>query len=160
MKCYSSAYSETKDGFALDMAALKAQITPKTSVFIYNNFQNPMGACSSDEEMNAIAELCVANNLWVLSDEAYFDIVFGTFMNFPICVFPFSSCAIVYSIFSLFCFSFNRTHPNNAFTSNFDICTHALNATFSQRLSPSRSSLFLACSSAPSSSIPTPSLSL
>lgn len=59
------------------MKALEALVTPKTSVFIYNNFQNPMGACSSDEEMKAIAEFCVSHNLWVLSDEAYFDIVFG-----------------------------------------------------------------------------------
>lgn len=61
------------------MAKLKSLVTDKTSVFIYNNYQNPMGACSSDEEMADIAKLCVDHKLWVLSDEAYFDIVFGSF---------------------------------------------------------------------------------
>ena len=61
------------------MDKLKSLITDKTSVFIYNNYQNPMGACSSDEEMEEIASLCRNHNLWVLSDEAYFDIVFGMF---------------------------------------------------------------------------------
>lgn len=70
-------HSETDDGFKLDLDAVKKMVTPKTSVFIYNNFQNPMGACSTDEEMKDIAEFCVSRNLWVLSDEAYFDIVFG-----------------------------------------------------------------------------------
>jgi aspartate/methionine/tyrosine aminotransferase len=69
-------YNETPNGFALDMDKLKSLITDKTSVFIYNNYQNPMGACSSDEEMEEIASLCRNHNLWVLSDEAYFDIVF------------------------------------------------------------------------------------
>jgi len=70
------SYTETPTGFALDMAKLKSLVTDKTSVFIYNNYQNPMGACSSDEEMADIAKLCVDHKLWVLSDEAYFDIVF------------------------------------------------------------------------------------
>lgn len=61
------------------MTKLKSLVTEKTSVFIYNNYQNPMGACSSDEEMADIAKLCVEHKLWVLSDEAYFDIVFGPF---------------------------------------------------------------------------------
>lgn len=60
------------------MTKLKSLITSKTSVLIYNNYQNPLGAVSSDKEMQDIAEFCVNNNLWVLSDEAYFDIVFGT----------------------------------------------------------------------------------
>lgn len=46
-------------------------------MFIYNNFQNPMGACASEKEMQEIADFCVSHNLWVLSDEAYFDIVYG-----------------------------------------------------------------------------------
>lgn len=36
-----------------------------------------MGANSSHEEMCELANLIISNDLWVLSDEAYFDIVYG-----------------------------------------------------------------------------------
>lgn len=47
-----------------------------TQVFIYNNLQNPMGVSSSEQEMEEIAKLCVQNDVWVLSDEAYWNIVY------------------------------------------------------------------------------------
>lgn len=67
-------YRETADGFALNMEQLESSITEKTTVLIYNNYQNPMGAESSNEEMEYLAELAVKNDLWVLSDEAYYEI--------------------------------------------------------------------------------------
>jgi len=67
-------YRETDSGFALDTNQLESQITGKTSVLVYNNYQNPMGAESSSEEMRYLAELAVEHDLWVLSDEAYFEI--------------------------------------------------------------------------------------
>ena len=68
------AYRETDDGFALDMEQLESSITDKTTVLVYNNYQNPMGAESSNEEMEYLAELAVKHDLWVLSDEAYYEI--------------------------------------------------------------------------------------
>ena len=67
------AYLEADDGFALDMKQLEAQITDRTTVLIYNNYQNPTGAESSEEEMARLAELAVRHDLWVLPDEAYFE---------------------------------------------------------------------------------------
>ena len=67
-------YKETKSGFSLDMEAIKHAITPKTRALIYNNFQNPNSAESSPEEMAELAALCIRHDLWVLSDEAYFEI--------------------------------------------------------------------------------------
>jgi len=66
-------YVETPTGFALDLEYLAAHITPRTKALIYNDLQNPLSAESSREEMEAVAELAVANDLWVLSDEAYFE---------------------------------------------------------------------------------------
>ncbi|MBS1272461.1 MAG: Asparagine--oxo-acid transaminase [Candidatus Marinimicrobia bacterium] len=68
------SYIETDGGFELDMDQLESQITGKTTVLIYNNYQNPMGAESSSDEMKYLAELAVKHDLWVLSDEAYFEI--------------------------------------------------------------------------------------
>lgn len=70
-------YIETDTGFSLDMDAMRGAITPKTRALIYNNFQNPNSAESSSEEMEELAELCIKNDLWVLSDEAYFEIQYS-----------------------------------------------------------------------------------
>jgi aspartate/methionine/tyrosine aminotransferase len=63
-----------EQNFEIDLARLKDSITPKTRMLIYNNLQNPTGAESQDDEMEAIAELACRHDLVVLSDDAYFDI--------------------------------------------------------------------------------------
>jgi aspartate/methionine/tyrosine aminotransferase len=67
-------YVETENGFALDLDAMKAAITDKTRVLVYNNFQNPNGAQSSRAEMEDLAALAIKHDLWVLSDDAYFEV--------------------------------------------------------------------------------------
>ncbi len=69
-------FSETKRGFALDLAAIERQISPKTRLLIYNNYHNPTSAESDEGEMKRLAEICLKHNLYVLSDEAYFDILY------------------------------------------------------------------------------------
>ena len=66
-------YNQTATGFAIDLDHLRSQITPSTKVLIYNNLQNPLGSESSLDETKSLAELAVKHNLWVLSDEAYFE---------------------------------------------------------------------------------------
>jgi aspartate/methionine/tyrosine aminotransferase len=66
-------YNQTATGFAIDLDHLRSQITPATKVLIYNNLQNPLGCESSLDEMKSLAELAIQHNLWVLSDEAYFE---------------------------------------------------------------------------------------
>jgi aspartate/methionine/tyrosine aminotransferase len=80
-------YKEVSDGFILDMEYFKSLITPKTKVLVYNNYHNPMGVCSSREEMEEIAKIAVKNDLMVLADEAYFDMVYDgkplSILEFP-----------------------------------------------------------------------------
>ncbi len=66
-------YVETPTGFALDLEYLGAHITPRTTAIIYNDLQNPLSSESSREEMEAVARLAIEHDLWVLSDEAYFE---------------------------------------------------------------------------------------
>ena len=70
-------YLETEKGFDLDLDSVKRKITPKTRALIYNNFQNPNSAESSQEEIEQLAELAIKYDLWVLSDEAYFEIQYS-----------------------------------------------------------------------------------
>ena len=71
------AYLETEKGFDLDLDSVKSKITPKTRALIYNNFQNPNSAESSREEIEQLADLAIKYDLWVLSDEAYFEIQYS-----------------------------------------------------------------------------------
>jgi len=65
-------YTFSPDGFRIDMDALRAA-APTARVLIYNDLQNPLGCESSDSERAEIARLAVEHDLWVLSDEAYFE---------------------------------------------------------------------------------------
>jgi aspartate/methionine/tyrosine aminotransferase len=66
-------YVPTTDGFAIDLDHVRSMITPRTRAIIYNDLQNPIGCESTAAEREAIAELAIAHDLWVLSDEAYFE---------------------------------------------------------------------------------------
>ena len=66
-------YTQTATGFQIDRDHLASLITPKTRILIYNNCQNPLGAESTLEEMAWLAELAQRHNLWMLTDEAYFE---------------------------------------------------------------------------------------
>ncbi len=66
-------YLPTDEGFAIDLDQVRAAITPNTVAIIYNDLQNPISAESTDAEREAIAQLAEEHDLWVLSDEAYFE---------------------------------------------------------------------------------------
>ncbi|STX07468.1 pyridoxal phosphate-dependent aminotransferase [Kocuria rosea] len=66
-------YLPTEDGFAIDLDQVRASITPNTVAIIYNDLQNPISAESTAAEREAVAQLAQEHDLWVLSDEAYFE---------------------------------------------------------------------------------------
>ncbi len=66
-----------EDNFLLDFDAIKRAITPKTRAIIFNDLHNPTGAVSPRSEVEALADLCREHDLYVLSDEAYWDIRYG-----------------------------------------------------------------------------------
>ena len=63
-----------KENFLLDFETIERSITPRTRAIIFNNLHNPTGAVSPREEIEALAELCLKHDLYVLSDEAYWDV--------------------------------------------------------------------------------------
>ena len=70
-------YIHSKDGFVIDKEHFESLINRRTKILIYNNYQNPIGGDSTDEEMEWIADVAKKHNLWVLSDEAYFNIQYS-----------------------------------------------------------------------------------
>jgi aspartate/methionine/tyrosine aminotransferase len=69
-------YVQTHNGFDIDIDHLKSSITDKTVAIIYNNYQNPISAESSVEEMEAVAQLAIKHDLWVLADDAYYEMIY------------------------------------------------------------------------------------
>ncbi len=67
---------EGRDNFKIDIDGLEKKITPKTKLLVLNDLQNPTGAECSRNELEKIAELVLAHDLYVLCDEAYFDVRF------------------------------------------------------------------------------------
>jgi aspartate aminotransferase len=71
--------SEEKD-FSFDIEDLKGLVSEKTKLLIINSPQNPTGGVLSSSDLDAIAELAVKFDFWVLSDEIYSKIIYeGTF---------------------------------------------------------------------------------
>ncbi|MHA1682322.1 MAG: pyridoxal phosphate-dependent aminotransferase [Promethearchaeota archaeon] len=64
------------DRFNYNTDDLRNLITGKTSMIIVNTPQNPTGSVLSDQNLEAIAEMALENDLWVLADEIYSDIIF------------------------------------------------------------------------------------
>lgn len=73
-KAVPYSYVEGVDNFEFDMAGLEKSISPRTRLLVLNDLQNPMGAECSPAELEKVAELALKHNLYVLCDEAYFDI--------------------------------------------------------------------------------------
>ena len=57
--------------FKFSPADLEAVITPNTKMLIFNSPSNPTGAVYTEEEVRAIAKVCEAHDIFVLSDEIY-----------------------------------------------------------------------------------------
>ncbi|MGD9236259.1 MAG: aminotransferase class I/II-fold pyridoxal phosphate-dependent enzyme [Desulfobacterales bacterium] len=68
------SYLEGKDNFEIDIDQMVQKISPKTKLLILNDLQNPTGAECSLAEFEQLAALVRQHNLYVLCDEAYFDI--------------------------------------------------------------------------------------
>ena len=71
-------------GFALDGDALRRALTPRTRALIVNSPHNPTGAVLSEAELAAIAEIAVAADLLVITDEVYEHLVFDGRRHLPL----------------------------------------------------------------------------
>ncbi len=76
-KAVSYGYREGREDFEMKLDEIERAITAKTRILVFNNPQNPTGAESSHEELERIAEMVRRYDLYVLCDEAYFDMRYG-----------------------------------------------------------------------------------
>jgi aspartate/methionine/tyrosine aminotransferase len=63
-------------GWRPDIDEMRRLVTPKTRAIYVNSPSNPTGGVLTRADLEAIAALATERNLWVISDEAYEDVVF------------------------------------------------------------------------------------
>jgi N-succinyldiaminopimelate aminotransferase len=63
-------------GFDLE-AALERAVTPRTAVLYVNSPHNPTGRVLRGAEVEAVARVAARHDLWVVSDEAYAELIYG-----------------------------------------------------------------------------------
>ncbi len=64
---------KTKSDFSLDLAALEKKITAKTKALLLNTPNNPTGKVYGLEELQLLAEIARAQDIFIIADEVYED---------------------------------------------------------------------------------------
>lgn len=64
-------------GYQPDLEGTRRAITPRTRAILVNSPSNPTGAVFPEATLRALWEIARERNLWILSDEAYEDLVFS-----------------------------------------------------------------------------------
>ncbi len=62
--------------FTLDLDELRGAVTPRTRLLVLNSPHNPTGKVFDDDELAAIAQVCVDHDLVALTDEPYEHLVY------------------------------------------------------------------------------------
>ena len=66
-----------EDGFALNVDAIAAAITPRTRAILLNTPNNPTGAVYTRRALEQMAELACRHDFFIISDEVYEKLVYG-----------------------------------------------------------------------------------
>jgi aspartate/methionine/tyrosine aminotransferase len=74
--------------WSLDIERLAAAIGPRTRAIVLTTPHNPTGKVFDEEELKAIADLCLANDLLVFTDEIYEHIVYDGRKHVSIALLP------------------------------------------------------------------------
>lgn len=80
--------TEEENDFKFNVEDLNKVLTDKTKAIILNSPSNPTGSIYSEEELRAIAEWAVKNNIFVISDEIYEKLIYDD--NKHVCIASFN----------------------------------------------------------------------
>jgi cystathionine beta-lyase len=75
---------EADGKWVMDLDSLMASITPDTRMIILSNPHNPVGRAWSTDELIRLAEICLKNNILIVSDEIHCDLVLPGFHHTPV----------------------------------------------------------------------------
>jgi len=75
---------ENEGKWTMDFDSLIAYIDSRTKMIIISNPHNPVGRVWTREELNNLADICLKNNILILSDEIHCDLVLPGFTHVPV----------------------------------------------------------------------------
>jgi cystathionine beta-lyase len=75
--------TESEGKWYMDYNSLIAGIDSKTKMIIISNPHNPVGRVWTPEELNNLADICLKNNILIISDEIHCDLVLPGFTHTP-----------------------------------------------------------------------------
>ncbi len=77
LNCYNDYYT-------INMQAFQNAITPRTKALLFCNPHNPVGRMYDRDELLAIADICLKNNITICSDEIHCELILGDKKHIPI----------------------------------------------------------------------------
>jgi aspartate aminotransferase len=73
----------TDENYEFDFQELRKYVSPKTKVFMFNNPVNPTGKVYSEKSLRELSDFILENDLYLLSDEIYEDLIYKGKMFSP-----------------------------------------------------------------------------
>jgi cysteine-S-conjugate beta-lyase len=80
-------YNQLKEAagkWTMDFDSLVASINETTKMIIISNPHNPVGRVWTPAELNILADICLTNNILILSDEIHCDLLLPGFIHMPV----------------------------------------------------------------------------
>lgn len=68
--------SQTDSNYSFDFDGMRKLVTPRTKMIMISNPTNPTGRVYSEREMKDLSDFVLENNMYLLSDEIYEDLIF------------------------------------------------------------------------------------
>jgi len=108
-----------EDDYAYRVEDIEAAITPRTTTIFLNTPHNPTGAVLSRETLGHILALAERKKLWVVSDEAYEDVIYAPHVHHSIDSLAAPTDTRVVSIFS-----FSKSHAMAGLRTGYIVTRH------------------------------------
>ncbi len=110
--------------FKIDWNQVEEKITNKTKAIIFNTPHNPTGSIWTELDLQRLAEIAEARNLWVISDEVYEHIIFDDEIH--------QSAMLIESLKdrSFIISSFGKTYHNTGWKVGYCVAPEGLSKSF------------------------------
>ncbi|NBO51403.1 MAG: pyridoxal phosphate-dependent aminotransferase, partial [Actinobacteria bacterium] len=79
-------FADESQNYLVSLAQLEKALTPKTKVLLFCSPSNPTGSVYSPDQVKAIGQWALKNNLWVVTDEIYEHLLYDGAKAPSICV--------------------------------------------------------------------------
>ena len=112
---------DARHGYEYRAADVEAAITPKTVALFINTPHNPTGAVLGRAAMEALLDVARRHDLWVVSDEAYEDVIFEPHVHHSTASLAGDDAGRVVSVFS-----FSKSHAMAGLRTGYVVTTSPL----------------------------------